>query len=118
MNVFPLDFEGQTYQCRPTFKVISAIEQGLGRSIYLVGSQAADQTLQVRELAFVVHQMLVSAGHQVPVDRIGEHLVATGTKEVTVNVMKFCLSAFGGPKLFDEPEATVPLARPAGEPIN
>lgn len=102
-----LVYRGETFHCKPTFAVVSAIEQATGKPMFTLGMEAANAVMPIQQMVFVVQQMLASAGRdRVRASEIGEWIVAEGAKAVNPVIMKFCLTAFGGPDIFSEDKQT------------
>lgn len=119
MKTYDVELDGQVYRCRPTFRAIAAIEGTLGKSVYKVGTEMVSADLQVRELVVVLQQMIGTSGSPIPAaEVVGNAIMAVGSRAFVEAAAQFCLSAFSGPKTFDAPEVTTPLARTDGQPIN
>lgn len=109
-------FGGETYVAKPTFAAVAAIEQAVGRSIFVIGQEIASGQAQFQHLALVLHQMLLTANARHPASEVGETLVGTGVKDLLGPASQFCLAAFVGPQAFDDRPTKPAVATGVSQP--
>jgi hypothetical protein len=117
-NEVAIDFEGQTYVCRPTFKTVAAIEAAGGKSILYLGEDIATLRAPVSTVAAVLRLALMSSDQgavfvKTRVDDLGDRVLASGAAAQLYPALGgFCIRALSGPERNEEEPAPEGDANP------
>lgn len=97
--------DGKTYRVRPTFLLVSQVEQAMGQASRALGIKILNMSASLTEIATIVFILVRDAGGPRDVESVGEILMRDGYEDMNIPVGTLLLQAVRGTKAHEKEAA-------------